>query len=144
MLEPLKYLTTRQEFKNLQDRGANKETIDDFWFRVAGNRERGKAIIREFYNRIEEANRFFTSYLEGWKTDRGMIYLIYGPPNVIYKTLDSENWIYGEQNNVLSVNFTFYKVDNPFTENDYYLSRSPVYRSSWYRAVDSWRQGKVY
>ena len=142
MIDPLRYLTTKQEFNKLEDEGRVKETVDDFWYAVAGSRDRARSNIRSYYNRIQEANQFFTSYVEGWKTDRGIIYAIFGPPNVIYKTLDSENWIYGEQNNVLSVNFTFYKVENPFTRNDFYLSRSPVYKSSWYRAVDSWRQGK--
>ena len=36
------------------------------------------------------------------------------------------------------------KMENPFTENDYKLQRSPMYKSSWYRAVDSWRSGRAY
>jgi GWxTD domain-containing protein len=143
MIDPIRYLTTRQEFSNFERKGRTKETVDDFWYAAAGSVERGRAVVKTYYNRVQEANLFFTSYVEGWKTDRGLIYTIYGPPNVIYKTLDAENWIYGEQNNLLSVNFTFYKIDNPFTDNDFFLGRSPVYKSSWYRAVDSWRQGRA-
>ena len=28
--------------------------------------------------------------------------------------------------------------------NDYELDRNYSYKSSWYRAVESWRKGKVY
>jgi GWxTD domain-containing protein len=143
MIDPIRYLTTRQEFTNFERKGRSKESIDEFWYAAAGGVDRGRAVVKTYYNRVQEANLFFTSYVEGWKTDRGLIYTIYGPPNVIYKTLDSENWIYGEQNNLLSVNFTFYRIENPFTDNDFFLGRSPVYKSSWYRAVDSWRQGRA-
>jgi hypothetical protein len=93
---------------------------------------------------VQDANYYFTSYLEGWKTDRGMVYLIYGSPNVIYRTLNSETWIYGEENNVNSLSYSFTKVNNPFTNNDYTLERSVVYKQSWITAVDIWRQGRTY
>jgi hypothetical protein len=35
-------------------------------------------------------------------------------------------------------------VDNPFSDNDFKLQRSPGYKSNWYRAVDAWRSGRVY
>ncbi|MCE9540005.1 MAG: GWxTD domain-containing protein, partial [Bacteroidetes bacterium] len=95
-------------------------------------------------NRVQDANLYFTSYLEGWKTDRGMIYLIYGSPNVTYKTANSETWIYGEENNINSLSYTFSKTNNPFTNNDFTLDRSVVYKQSWYTAVDIWRQGRTY
>jgi hypothetical protein len=97
-------------------------------------------MIKLYYNRVMDANRFFTSYLEGWKTDRGIIYIIYGPPNVVYKGRNVEGWVYGEDKNMLSINFTFRKLDNPFTDNDYSLTRSPAYKDGWYIAVDNWRR----
>ena len=144
MLRSVRYLISKQEFNSLQSAEDKKKALDDFWFGIAGNTEKGREIIRKYYTRIEYSNLFFSSYLEGWKTDRGLIYTVYGPPNIIYKDVDVERWIYGEQNNILSIDFTFYKVDNPFTDNDYYLSRSSVYKSSWYRAIDSWRQGRIF
>ncbi len=144
MLHSVRYLTSKQEYNMLQSAEDKKQALDDFWFGIAGNTEKGREIIQKYYQRIEYSNLFFSSYLAGWKTDRGLIYTIYGPPNIIYKDVDVERWIYGEQNNILSIDFTFYKVDNPFTDNDFYLSRSSVYKSSWYRAIDSWRQGRIF
>jgi hypothetical protein len=39
--------------------------------------------MEEYYRRIEFANTNFTSYIEGWRTDRGMVYITLGPPNDI-------------------------------------------------------------
>lgn len=144
MLHPLRYLTSKQEYTKLENSDNLKRSIDDFWIDLAGSPTRGKELIKKYYGRVQDANRYFTSYLEGWKSDRGMIYLVYGPPNIIYKNSNSETWVYGEENNLLSLNFTFYRLGNPFTTEDYSLSRSVIYKSSWYRAVDTWRTGRVF
>lgn len=144
MIEPMRYITTNEEYKGLMEAENKKLAMDDFWLETAGGTERARTLIKEYFNRVESANRYFTSYLEGWKSDRGLIYIIYGPPNVVYKNKDYENWIYGEENNITSMNFVFYKVKNYLTYNDYSLSRSSIYKSMWYRAVDSWRSGRVF
>ncbi|MBN4051604.1 GWxTD domain-containing protein [bacterium AH-315-M05] len=144
LIDPLRYISTKQEYEEMVRHKNKKIAVDNFWIRATGNPDRGKKIIREYYNRVQDANEYFTSYLEGWKTDRGMIYIVYGPPDVVYKTSFSESWVYGEEGNLMSLNFTFVKVNNPFTDNDYILNRSPIYKSSWYVAVEAWRQGIIY
>ena len=144
MIEPMRYITTKEEYNGLLEAENKKLAMDEFWLDVAGSSDRARTLIKEYFNRVENANEFFTSYKEGWKTDRGLIYLIYGTPNVVYKSKGYENWIYGEENNVMSMNFVFYKVKNPITMNDYNLSRSAIYKNTWYRAVDSWRSGRIY
>jgi GWxTD domain-containing protein len=144
MAEPLRYITSKKEYQELLDNPDLKLALDKFWLENATNPERAKELIKHFYNRIEYANIYFSSFDEGWRTDRGMTYLIFGPPNVIYKNSNSESWVYGEDNNYMSVNFVFSKVINPFSDNDYRLNRSSIYKSHWYRAVDSWRQGRVF
>jgi GWxTD domain-containing protein len=144
MIPPLRYITSKQEYEALLSSTNKKVSVEKFWMDCTGNQERAKEIIRKYYNRVQDGNAFFTSYVEGWKTDRGMIYLIYGAPNVIYKTGNSETWTYGEENNINSLTYTFSKVNNPFTDNDYALERSASYKQSWYSAVDIWRQGRAY
>ncbi len=144
MVPPLRFITTKQEFDELTKSTNKKLSIEKFWTTCAGSQERAKDVIKKYYNRMQDANFNFTSYLEGWKTDRGMIYLIYGAPNTIYRSATSETWTYGEENNINSLQYSFSKVDNPFTDNDYTLDRSGVYKQSWYVAVDIWRQGKTY
>jgi GWxTD domain-containing protein len=144
MLFPLRYVTNKQEYENIVKSEDKKDAIDQFWLNLAGNQDRARELISIFYNRVQDANNLFSSFIEGWKTDRGMIYIVFGPPNIMYKSSDRESWIYGEDNNMMSLNFTFYKVENPFSDNDFTLDRSIIYKNSWYRAVDLWRQGRVY
>jgi GWxTD domain-containing protein len=140
MIESLRYITSSKEFDQLLYSSNPKATIDSFWVATAGGPDRAVELIRAYYSRVEEANRFFSSYCEGWKTDRGIIYTIFGPPNLVNISDQEEDWTYGEANNYHSIRFTFYKVINPFTENDFVLQRQSTYRDVWYNAVQQWRR----
>ena len=144
LIEPLRYLTTRREYEDLRIAKDKKKAVDDFWLKLSGNPDRGRQLIKKYYSRVEEANRLFTSYLEGWKSDRGLIYIIFGQPNFVYRTEAGESWVYGEPRNALSVTFNFSKVKNPFSDNDYSLNRSLSFENVWFTAVETWRQGRVF
>ena len=144
MVKPTRYICSRSEYNKLVNSELLKSAIDYFWRDKTGSSDRAREIIKKYYNRVVTANEHFTSYVEGWKSDRGMISIIYGPPSIVSKLNDREIWIYGDEKNVNSLSFVFNKMENPFTENDYKLQRSPMYKSSWYRAVDSWRSGRAY
>ena len=140
MRDPLRYITTRKEYDTLMAATQVKAAVDDFWLKTARSPERAKLLIQKYYTNIEEANKYFTSYLEGWKTDRGLIYIIFGRPDYVYRADDSEDWIYGEPQNRNSLQFTFIRVNNHFTDNDYMLFRSPTFKESWFITVQSWRR----
>jgi len=38
-------------------------------------------LMDEYYRRVAFSNAHFSSFQEGWKSDMGMIYIIFGPPN---------------------------------------------------------------
>ncbi len=138
--EPLRYISTKREYDSLLANDQPKAAVDDFWLKTAGSPERAKMLIQKYYGNVEEANQYFASYQAGWKTDRGLIYTVLGKPNYVYRTDKSEEWIYGEPQNRSSLTFTFVKVKNPFTENDFMLLRSPTYKDPWYITVQSWRR----
>lgn len=140
LLMPLRYITTSKEFQAIENSENLKKGIDEFWLTLAGNPVRAKAMIQEYYSRFEEANMLFTSYTEGWRTDRGMIYIIFGMPKAVFKDVEIEEWIYGETFHPKAINFYFMKVINPFTDDDYYLQRSSSYKDPWYMAVDRIRR----
>jgi GWxTD domain-containing protein len=144
MLFPMRFIMSRKDFDFLNKTGDRRKAVENFWVEASGNQDKAKNLIEQYYSRVENANYHFSSHVEGWKTDRGMIYLIFGQPNVIYRTGTSETWIYGEEGNQLSLNFVFIKVINPFTDNHFVLNRSPIYKNPWYRAVDEWRAGRAY
>ncbi len=143
MIQPIRYISTTSEYKKVNDATNKKGAMDNFWLKMAKNEEKAKKLIKEYYNRVEDANKYFSTYKEGWKTDRGIIYVVYGNPTTIYKTTAKETWIYGEENNILSIKFEFINVNNPQSANDYKLIRNADYKNNWYRAVDLWRQGKI-
>jgi GWxTD domain-containing protein len=141
MLSCLRYLTSRTEFEKMNLVKDKKQSVDDFWMENGGNPNKAKELVKRFYTRVEEANRYFTSYVEGWKTDRGMIYIVYGLPNVVYRSEFSEVWIYGEPNHILSIYYTFsFENKSPFTDNSFILSRSSAYKENWFRTLSSWRK----
>jgi len=144
LIEPLRFITSKKEFMDIEDAADQKQALDAFWLDNTINPDRARELIKQFYTRVENANRYFSTHKPGWKTDRGMVYMIFGAPNVTYRSSSSESWIYGEENNFMSLTFNFSRVNNPFSGNDYMLNRSPVYKNAWYRAVDSWRQGRVF
>ncbi len=143
MIAPLAYLTSAVEFNELASQTNKKLAVDNFWLKAAGNADRARELIRIYYNRVFFANYYFSSYKEGWKTDRGMMFIIYGPPNNMRKDALSETWTYYRKRSREPLIFTFNKVDNPYTDNDYLLQRNFV-NSLWTQAVREWRSGKVF
>jgi GWxTD domain-containing protein len=86
--EEVVYIITDQEradFKKLQSDADRAHFIEEFWKRrdpTPGTPE--NEFKDEHYRRIAYANdRFRDAKLPGWKTDRGRIYILYGPPNEI-------------------------------------------------------------
>ena len=143
LLEATRYITTRKEYEKLKAMPDRKKAIDQFWLETGGNYDRARMLIRAYYNRVQDANLLYTSYLEGWKTDRGMIHIIFGKPQSIYRDEETEQWTYNGIPGFPELLFVFRKMNNPFTTNDYSLIRQPVYENVWFQAVDQWRQGRV-
>lgn len=146
LVEPLRYLTTQREFTDLQASHPDsiKYMADQFWLARAGSVERAKNLVKAYYGRVQRANELFTSFKEGWKTDQGMIYVVFGPPNVVYRYADKEVWIYGDDSSALQYRFTFTLTKLPFSGFYYVLERNENYRFIWGQAVDAWRNGRVY
>jgi GWxTD domain-containing protein len=144
MIEPLAYLTTTPEYDALKKSTNQKLAVDNFWIEKAGSVDKARELIKVYYNRVFFSNFFFTSYKPGWKTDRGMIFIIYGPPQQVKVTPTQEKWIYYKNNFSTTVTFTFDYVASAFTRDNYILERADNYDSYWRQAVDSWRKGSIF
>lgn len=144
MIEPLRYLTSTKEYEELVTAPNKKLALDKFWLDATGNTDRARELIRIYYQRVQFSNAYFSSYKEGWKTDRGMIYIIFGLPDKIYKKSGVERWIYNAGQDTNSISFTFDKKASPFSENCYVLKRNTIYSTAWRSAVDTWRNGRAY
>lgn len=144
MIRSTRFIMSKKEYDQCINASHKKEAIDDFWLDIAGSNERAKELIKKYYGRVSEANKLFSSHQYGWQTDRGMIFIIFGPPTHMYKNPDGETWVYGNEAQPNVVRFNFKKVINPFSDNDYILERTEYYKEAWYNAVDNWRQGHIY
>lgn len=155
MIEPLGYLATPDEINSMRTSLKPKVALDEFWIKCGGNVDKARELIRIYYTRVLYANYYFTSFKEGWRTERGMIYIMYGPPDKVYKSSDGEAW--GYRKPVLKSSwgyryrvkeeylfFTFKKRENIFSDNDFYLSRSETLITLWDKAVASWKSGIVF
>lgn len=142
LIAPLVYISTTSEIKKIQRADDKKIGLDRFWLDVTNSQTRAKNIIRQFYNQTEQVNRIFTTYKAGWKTDHGMIYMLYGAPDEVYRNGIQEEWIYGKSDDFSKIRFTFVKVKNIFTRHHYELLRDSSYDNHWFRTVDLWRKGR--
>jgi GWxTD domain-containing protein len=144
MIAPLEYLMNTGEYNKLLNEPNKKLAIDQFWLSSGKSNNRARELIRIFYNRTFFSNVYFTSFTEGWRTDRGMVYIIFGPPKSVKKMPGKEIWFYYDRSSTGYLQLTFNKFPNPFSENDFVLERHMDFRQFWFKAINSWRSGKVY
>ncbi len=84
------YIITDEEqsvFKNLTTFEEKDQFIEQFWFRRDTELDSSiNEFKEEHYRRIAYANERFESGKAGWRTDRGRIYIMHGPPAQIEST----------------------------------------------------------
>lgn len=144
MLEPIKLIASNREYNELKNAENLKIAIDNFWFLKSENQKFAREQIRVFYNRVALANQYFIEDKEGWKTDRGMIYIMLGPPSVVNINATEEEWFYGENPDIAGILFIFDKYNNPYCGTVTVLRRDANYQSVWAQALQTWKGGRVF
>jgi GWxTD domain-containing protein len=83
--EEVPYIITGEEraaFKKLSTDDERESFIENFWERRNPNPGSPENEFKEeYYRRIAYANEHYASGIQGWRTDRGRIYIMYGPPD---------------------------------------------------------------
>lgn len=79
----LRYVATQSEIDYIEDGGTFRERqkrYAEFWdaHDPSPGTPLNEAMV-EYFRRIDYANKNFRSYAEGWLTDMGRIYIVYGP-----------------------------------------------------------------
>lgn len=104
-LDALRYITTESELDSL--RSGNMETrrshLEGFWRSRGGKPETAyNDVMTEYYRRVDQAMRNYGTVRQpdGFRSDRGRIYVLYGPPTTTERLLDpvsgfQEVWTYG-------------------------------------------------
>jgi GWxTD domain-containing protein len=85
--EDVIYIITDEErtaFKRLNTDEEREQFIEQFWLRRDPTPDTVENEFKEeHYRRIAYANERYASGIPGWKSDRGRIYITYGPPDEI-------------------------------------------------------------
>ena len=131
------YIASDKEIRHIEAAQDNEEKIKrylDFWKSKdpTPNTEENE-IFNEYYRRVAYANDNFSHYQEGWRTDRGMVFIILGTPSNVdrhpfdYDSKPYEIWEYYELNRsfvfVDETGFGDYRLVTPLY-GDYYRFRN--------------------
>src|SRR6201981_2007567 len=74
----------RTAFLQLSTNEEREQFIEQFWLRRSSNPDMPDNDFKEeHYRRIAYANEHYASGIPGWKTDRGRIYIIWGPADEV-------------------------------------------------------------
>jgi len=87
LTEDVTYIISPEErnaFLQLDTNEEREQFIEQFWLRRSSNPDLPDNDFKEeHYRRIAYANEHFASGIPGWKTDRGRMYIMWGPPDEI-------------------------------------------------------------
>ncbi|MGH7452503.1 MAG: GWxTD domain-containing protein, partial [bacterium] len=123
LIDPMRYIMEGKDWQVLKEAGPDErlKIFKEFWDArqpLKGEplkSDEENPLLAEFFLRVEEANwRFDWTRLEGWRTDRGRIFIIYGEPDSIQRQYDQrrqttfEIWTYRE----LGRQFIFQEYNN--------------------------------
>jgi GWxTD domain-containing protein len=85
--EDVRWIITGEEmtaFKQLSNDEERDQFIEQFWLRRNPTPDSPENEFKEeHYRRIAYANEHFASGIPGWRSDRGRIYIVFGPPDSI-------------------------------------------------------------
>lgn len=149
MIDPLYYLMDRREFQRIraiEDPDSLRAAFEAFWLSNIRNPSRAAEVIELYYTRVEEANRAFTTFREGWMTDMGMVYILVGPPVHIENTIDSMIWYYDYNRMDVRTVFRFERAryhGASFPFHHYILVRQRFYHEIELNRIQDWRTGRI-
>ncbi len=132
-IDQLIYIASPSEIDYIEEAKDQNEKIErylEFWKKkdpIQTTEE--NEIFNEYYRRIDYANENFSHYIDGWRSDRGMVFIILGLPNNIDRhpfDLESkpyEVWQYYELNRsyvfVDETGFGDYRLVTPLYGDDF-------------------------
>lgn len=149
LARPLIYLMgegDHEELMEISDPDSLKKEMDRFWLKEIGNANKAKNVIKLYYDRVEQANKQFSNFKEGWKTDFGMVYILFGPPWYTHDRLKELHWYYSYNREDPEYSYQF---DQPKLKNEYYpfyhylLNRHNFYYTVEYTQRQLWLSGQI-
>jgi GWxTD domain-containing protein len=135
-VDEMVYIASGGELGSIKDAKTREEKLQlflDFWKKKDPTPQtEDNPVFEEYYRRVEYANKNFSHYIEGWRTDRGMVFIILGSPNNVdrhpfdYDSKPYEVWEYYELNKYFvfidETGFGDYRLSTPLY-GDFYRYR---------------------
>lgn len=143
MVQMVTYISTKKEHEALLLAEDKKKALDAYWLNLTRDPELAKDLIRNYFKQIEFANILFTDFKEGWKTDRGMVYVVMGAPQEVNFFQDREVWSYAGIDDSSEIRFTFTRVKTILSPHFYTLNRSRAFQPVWFKNISQWRSGRM-
>jgi GWxTD domain-containing protein len=146
---PLIYLMKGKNYDKMmaiQDPDSLKAAVDRFWLKHIKNKNKARDVLKKYYARVEEANKQFSDFKEGWKTDPGRIYILFGPPWYVYQHVDQMKWSYAYNQEEFDRNFYFHqpKLKSKYYPFEHYiLVRNQNYFTTAYQQRQLWLTGLI-
>lgn len=107
-IEQLQYIAKDNEMDELRSAKTLEEKQKkflEFWKRRSTNPNAARNLkMEQYYARVDYANKHFSHYREGWRSDMGLVYIVLGPPSSVDRhpfEIDSkpyEIWSYYDLN----------------------------------------------
>lgn len=136
---PIRYLTSTEEYTSFFSAKNHENAISDFWLRITGSPQRAALSASLFDKRVRHANKYFTETQAGWATDRGMLFIVFGEPGEIYRSEDTETWVYPPNDTESQLRFDF-RIETRFGIEHFHLNRNSSYKEVWNKALERWRR----
>ncbi len=125
-LQQMRYILDSEERREIKKVSTKKreELFKKLWKRRDPTPDTTiNELMNEYYKRVAYSNIHFESFIDGWETDMGMIYIIFGPPDEIERFMVQqrqepyETWHYysiQESFTFVGDNFGHYRLTRPF------------------------------
>lgn len=133
-IDQMRYLSytgyfSAREFKRLQKAvgGEQQKIFSEIWKKIDPTPQtETNELMNEYYYRVHISNQRFSGHREGWRSDRGMVYILYGEPDAIEEynmEIDSKPymiWLYYSVNRrfifIDKTGFGDYQLSEPLSE----------------------------
>lgn len=145
-VERLNYLLRPGELRRMRRKNDQRAAIRAFWLQAAqGDKATAAQLAIAYFRRAKLANRQYSDFRPGWQTDRGMLYIVLGPPDAINIRPEQEIWLY-EANEFTQQPLNFAFGRRPTQLPGLYvleLKRRRAYQMPWSAMVEAWRSGAI-
>ena len=114
-IKQMRYILSNDERKELKTR--LKEDKEQLFFQLWKGRDptpdtEYNELMDEYFQRVEYVNEHFSGWQPGWETDRGMIYILFGPPDEIQRSNPTAS------NSAIYQIWNYYKINKQFVFRD--------------------------